>query len=308
MAATRIAVLITCYNRCATTVKCLENLYSQDLVEETEIFVFLVDDGCVDGTASAVRKQFPRVTILSGTGNLFWCGGMRLAFSEAVKTPHDYYLWLNDDTMLYRHAIQSLLSAAATVRQEQGHDGIIVGAMCDSKTGRRTYTGIIRPSRWRPLDFQPIEPCDKPRPCDTMHGNCVLIPRAVTDRIGIIGDFQHHFGDYDYGLRATKAGFGCFLASGVVGECSWNVAHSAARQTDPKIRLRERIRIMRSPKGYPTRDWLSFVRAHTGIAWPYHFAKPWLFVLFPRLMRPKTTVRDTLKSAQKIFGNVNVGR
>jgi len=306
MAPIRIAVLMTCHNRCATTVKCLENLHHQDLTEEMEMSVLLVDDGCSDGTASEVRSRFPRVRILPGSGNLFWCGGMRLAFSEAVKTPQDYYLWLNDDTMLYSHAIQSLLSAAVTVRREQGRDSIIVGATCDSRTGKRTYTGMIRTSRWKLLDFQSVDPSDTPRSCDTMHGNCVLIPRPVTQGIGIIGDFQHHFGDIDYGLRATRAGFGCFLAPRIVGECSWNAAHVAAPEVDPRLRLRERIRIMCSPKRCPPRDWLRFVRTHTGLAWPYYFAKPWLSVFFPRLMHPKKTVRETMKSMQRILRNANL--
>jgi len=284
-----------------------EDLLGQALDEGTQISVFLVDDGCVDGTPQAVRQRFPHVRILSGTGNLFWCGGMRLAFSEAIKTPHDYYLWLNDDVRLYPNALRSLLSVATTVRQEQGRDSIVVGAMCDSQSGRRTYTGLVRPSRWKPLDFLQLEPSDRPLPCDTMHGNCVLIPRAVTEGIGIIGDFHHHFGDYDYGLRATRAGFGCFLAPGVVGSCSWNVAHSTPRQVDPKVRLRERIRIMCSPKGCPPRDWLCYVRTHTGMAWPYYFVKPWVSVLFPRLAHPKQTLRNAVRSLQRVLCGSSVG-
>ena len=295
----RLATLMTCHNRCSVTLKCLECLHGQIFRECTVLDVFLVDDGCTDDTAHLVRTRFPKVTILNGNGSLFWCGGMRLAFSEAVKAGYDYYLWLNDDTVLFPNAVQTLLSTAEAMRGESGIEAIVVGTMQDPRTGCKTYGGVARPCRWRPLNFAPVASADRPRPCDTMHGNCVLIPRAVPDEIGIIGNFRHHLGDYDYGLRATKAGFGCFVAPGFAGECGWGPR--PARHTDPHIPLRERIRFMCSPKGYPPKDWLCFVRAHTGWAWPYYFLKPWWPVLFPQLPLLRRTAGAALRRIRSSF-------
>ena len=108
---TQLAVLITCYNRRQSTLSCLEALYNQS-VEDVKLDVYLVDDGCTDGTGEAVRSRFPEVRVVAGDGNLYWCGGMRVAFSEAMKGDYDYYFWLNDDTVLLPGALQGLLETA----------------------------------------------------------------------------------------------------------------------------------------------------------------------------------------------------
>ncbi len=58
----------------------------------------LVDDASTDGTSDAVRQAYTSSQDFFRR-NLFWNGGMRGAFSEAMKDNPDYYLWLNDDTI-----------------------------------------------------------------------------------------------------------------------------------------------------------------------------------------------------------------
>jgi len=72
-----IAVLITCFNRKAKTLESLRLLFAQDLPPDVSLQVYLVDDGSTDGTGEAIAQTYPQVTILSGTGSLFWNGGMK---------------------------------------------------------------------------------------------------------------------------------------------------------------------------------------------------------------------------------------
>jgi GT2 family glycosyltransferase len=80
----RLAVLMTCFNRKEMTLEALRSLFSQKQVEDLNVTVYLVDDGSRDGTSQAVAERFPRVSILQGDGSLFWNGGMRKAFAEAL--------------------------------------------------------------------------------------------------------------------------------------------------------------------------------------------------------------------------------
>ena len=116
-----IAVLLTCFNRKEKTCMCLQSMYADlDIYNKANtgpkisIEIFLVDDGCTDGTAEAVRAQCAErsVHIIQGNGSLFWAGGMRLAWNEAYKrhTEWDFYLLLNDDTKLLPGAFQELIS------------------------------------------------------------------------------------------------------------------------------------------------------------------------------------------------------
>ena len=276
-----LAVLLTCFNRRETTLKCLRSLYGQTLSDDIEIETYLVDDGCTDGTGDAVKKQFPNVNIIQSDGNLFWCGGMRLAWAEAMRVGYDYYIWLNDDTILYPGAIKTLIKTVCDLKKVERTAGIVVGSTCDPETGKLTYGGVVRTSKWRPLNLRKVVPSDKLLKCDTMNGNCVLIPKEVANDVGNISlEFTHTMGDIDYGFRAFRKGVPIYVAPGNIGECSNN---PAARWTNPEVNFKERLREVRSPKGLPPDEWSIFVRRHAGILWPYYIFTLRLRTMFPYL-------------------------
>lgn len=98
-----IAVLLTVFNRREKTLHALQNLFAQQLPADVALEVFLVNDGCTDGTPEAIAQQFPQVQIITSPGNLYWNRGMHLAWETAAQTKeYDFYLWLNDDTFMYR--------------------------------------------------------------------------------------------------------------------------------------------------------------------------------------------------------------
>jgi GT2 family glycosyltransferase len=105
-----IAVLVTVHNRRDTTLECLKRLMAQTLPDCWSIQVYLVDDGSSDGTSAAVLSAFPLTTVIPGDGTLFWCEGMRLAWSRAANSNPEYYMWLNDDTYLRPGCLERLLS------------------------------------------------------------------------------------------------------------------------------------------------------------------------------------------------------
>jgi GT2 family glycosyltransferase len=270
-----IAVLITCYNRQSKTLACLESLYKQEVQSNANIQVYLVDDGSTDGTREAVQSIYPETKILIGDGNLFWNGGMRLAFAEALKTKYDYYLWLNDDTLLEPSAICSLLATHQTLT-EQGHpDSIIAGSTKDAVTGQPTYGGAMRIKRWHSSKFAFVEPSEIPEERDTVFGNCVLIPHSVAEKVGNLDPvFTHSHGDVDYGLRARQLGCSVWSAPGYVGTCSKNSVRGS--WADTNLPLHERLRKAFQPKAFPIRAWTIFVRRHLGPFWIITWILPYV--------------------------------
>lgn len=259
----RLAVIMTAFNRRAKTLAATKTLLSQQLEAGVQISILLTDDGSTDGTTDAIREEFPKVHILQGDGSLFWNGGMRLAFATAMEKDFDYYLWLNDDTNLYPDAIPKLISTSSLL----GSKNIIVGSTSDSVTGTITYGGMRRVSWWNPFRYELVNPGDEPLPVDTMNGNCVLIPRLVAQKVGNIdSNYIHSIGDIDYGLTAKKLGFGVYICAGVVGTCSKNSISGTWQ--DPTLPIGERWRKMQSPKGLPLRQWIYLSQKHAGILWP----------------------------------------
>ena len=52
MNGTRIAVILTCFNRKQKTLACLEALFNQTLPADTSLTTYLVDDASTDGIGS----------------------------------------------------------------------------------------------------------------------------------------------------------------------------------------------------------------------------------------------------------------
>lgn len=279
----RIATLITCHNRKAKTLACLEALFQNQLPEGYSLDVFLVDDGSTDGTEQAVRERYPQVNIIKGYGNLYWNGGMRLAFAAAMKQGFDYYLWLNDDTLIYPTAIETLINTAQGLRTNQGKSVIVVGSTRDAKDGRLTYGGVIRPRKWKATTFTLIAPRDVPVECETINGNCVLIPSEVAQAVGNMEPkFAHAMGDQDYGLRARYAGFAVWVMPGYAGTCSNNTAIGSFN--DASLPVTVRLRKMMQPKGLPPSSWRVFTQRHAGIFWPIFWLWPYAKVMLKGLV------------------------
>lgn len=233
----RIAVLITVHNRKDKTLKCLNGIHSQQVPNTISIEVYLTNDGCTDGTAEAIREFFPDTYIIDGDGNLFWNRGMYKAWSVAEESDYDFYLWLNDDTILFENAIASLLSTS----DMKNNEAIIVGYTIDSKReritygGRNKYTGLI-------TDVKGITECD------TFNGNIVLIPRQVYKLVGKNDPVFHHaIGDTDYGLRAQKMRIKSYISDVACGICDSH--DKLPKWSDKNIPLHKRIKFLYRPGG-----------------------------------------------------------
>ncbi len=269
----KIAVLLTCHNRKQKTLECLNALRRQKLPDSAQIVIYLVDDGSSDGTVEAIRDLYPQINLLLGDGTLYWGGGMRLAFSEAMKTEHDFYLWLNDDVLLAESAIKEMLTTYQEIKVRGSLKSIIVGSTKDPQTGTVSYGGFRKGTWFRPLWFSRVLPGTTPSACDTMNGNCVLIPEIVARTVGNIdSSFTHAMGDLDYGLRACSNGCQVWLAPGHVGTCGYNPPEGTWK--DQKLPLLVRFKKVRQFKGgLPFREWKLFVHRHGGALWFFY----WLF-------------------------------
>jgi GT2 family glycosyltransferase len=273
----KIAVLLTCFNRKDKTLSCLQSLYSQS----SQLDIYLVDDGSTDGTYAAVQSCFPDVTLIKGTGSLYWSGGMRLAFSHAMDKGYDYYLWLNDDVTLYNGAIEILLNSNLACLNDKGTPSITIGSMQDPINKKMSYGGRIRDSALFPLKMKKVFPNTTIQCCNAINGNLVLVPKEIALSVGNISSkFTHGLGDFDYSLRAEYKGFKSYIAPGYLGTCF----NDRIGFYDKNIPLSERVANSRKPTGLPPiKEWLIFTKRHAGIFWPLYWIKASVSFLFPHI-------------------------
>lgn len=266
----KIAILMTVHNRKQKTLACIQKIFNNST--QDDIVCYLVDDGCTDGTKEAVAKLYPKVKVIKGDGYLFWNRGMFLAWEIAKKDSPDYYLWLNDDTLLYKNSITRLLSVA----HENNDNVIVVGSTCDNN-GNISYGGRLD-SRKHPL-IMPDSQITKR--CKTFNGNIVLISHTVVEKIGIIDPYFHHsFGDIEYGLRATNNGIVCLIGPGFYGFCERNNPIPIFRRK--QYSLIKRYKLLYSPLGFnPCEDFYLNIKYYPLWKCCLWFVKLHINVLFP---------------------------
>jgi GT2 family glycosyltransferase len=258
-----LAVLLTCHNRRAKTAVCLQSLkqaleaYNSNHEEKINMEVFLTDDGCTDGTSEAAREVFPSTDmlhILQGDGNLFWAGGMRYCWKEALKRHNewDYYLLVNDDVVFMDNLFYDFLYSDSVCVEEQGIQGILSGFTVSPKMDKTSFGGST--------DEGLLNPSGVPQLCKFVCANALLVPKSVVDTIGIFDeDYIHGGADYDYGLKAKKAGIPVLTNSSYIGICENEHYYDVSTILDLSLKDRKR-KLYLPPRG--KKDYLTFLKKH----------------------------------------------
>ena len=246
-----LAVLLTCYNRVETTKACLEHLFSARIPENLLLDVFLVDDGSKDQTGEVVKALFPQVNVYQGTGDLFWNKGMRLAWEKALETQDfDYYLWLNDDTLVKEDFLINILKDD----EKLNSSSLIVGSIESKKLGKMSYGG----HRGQISIF----PDGHPQEVQFANGNLVLIPKKVFERVGMLDKtYTHLYGDFDYSLCVQEAGLKCYCSSEYLGYCEENEHSYWGAEGLSKY---QKFKLLHSPKGVHLSKCYYYKRKHHG--------------------------------------------
>ncbi len=195
----KVYILIPVHNRQATTLQCLQVLERNGDLERYQVVV--IDDGSTDGTAATIYNHYPAVTILPGTGDLWWTGAIALGMHHAARQAADYIIWLNDDC----HPAPGCLPSLVQFLQE--HPGVIAAPTCTlAATGAVVQTGCRGRQRLVAAPGQVVQ-------VDNLSGYCVGMAIAVYHHLGTPNPqrFPHYSGDDVYTLQASRAGFPVYL-------------------------------------------------------------------------------------------------
>lgn len=204
----KTALVIPVYNRRETTLQGLRSL-SRINTEGLDVRVFLVDDASTDGTADAVRGEFPEVTLIEGDGKLHYAGGTNRGIEKALEWNPDYIVTMNDDSVFHENFLQRLISTARNTPKsivgallllwDEPHKVFQVDPKWDTKSG-----GWVMPN-----DLTAFTIPQEPFEVECIVGNCVLFPAEAIRENGLMDEkrFLHGWGDAQYLMRMRKAGW-----------------------------------------------------------------------------------------------------
>lgn len=268
-----IAILITCFNRKQKTLNCIQNIYAQQGIEETELDIYIVDGGSNDETPEAIKNAYPQVNVYIENG-LFWAGGMRAAWNKALeRKSYDFYWLLNDDTHIYPDCLHECLKANEYCLKTYGKQGIYIGNTQDPQTLKFSYGGIDKTGKW-------IIPNGKDyKECELGNANIMMVSQYVFNTIGgFCEDYTHGIADYDYTLRAVRQNIPVITLPTYNGTCENDHKETWLPQSTS---LKKRIAYLYSPKGLAYKEYMIYIKKFYPNKVFSTKCKLWIKTLFP---------------------------
>lgn len=198
--------VILAMNQLGMTRECLTSVLALEPAAEHAL---LVDNGSTDGTAEAVRAEFPEVEVLRLDRNLYFAGGVNEGIRAALKGGAGSILLLNNDVVLERPALEKLRSAleasparAAVSPRIYYYDSPDVIWFAGGVVGRGL--GLIR---HRGVNVKDEKLRDAPRAVDYVSGAASLLSRGALEAVGLLDPgYVMYVEDVDWCARARERG------------------------------------------------------------------------------------------------------
>ena len=108
----KVAIVIVNYNGWKDTVECLHSL--EDITYKN-FEVFIVDNASTDQSCEKLRKEIGKVsiraTLIEETENKGFSAGNNIGIQYALEKQFDYFLMLNNDTLVKKDFLDELLNS-----------------------------------------------------------------------------------------------------------------------------------------------------------------------------------------------------
>jgi rhamnopyranosyl-N-acetylglucosaminyl-diphospho-decaprenol beta-1,3/1,4-galactofuranosyltransferase len=195
-----VAAVVITFQRRDMLRHTLEGLLAQERpVDE----IVVIDNGTSDGTAAMLDEEFPAVTHLRMEENIGPAGALEVGLGYAAERGHRWAWTHSDDILAKPEALKTLLATAEQLDDDR------LGLLCcwfDPVSTHYVHNG----ARWRHRVVQQQWPPvgSPPYPTDVMTFKGALISLRMVPEIGVpVGDYFLMMEEYEYCLRAIRAGF-----------------------------------------------------------------------------------------------------
>ena len=199
-----LAVILVNYKRPLDTIECVRSLEQSTY---RNFATYVVDNGSGDGSPAALRSSCPGIVLLESPINLGFAGANNMAMERAQKEGADFFLLLNNDTVVDPSCLQELMDAAKrhpsagvlggkVLEYDRRNVIWFAGGRINVSSGRSRHIGIGERDDGR---------YDAERIVDFITGCCLLIRRSLYLRVGGLDtEYFAYYEDSDYCLRARR--------------------------------------------------------------------------------------------------------
>lgn len=201
----RIFILLPVFNRKNITeqfIKCLNYQTYQNY------HLILIDDNSTDGTEEMVQSYIESLTVIKGSGNLWWAGSLQKGYewlSAQEISSSDIVLMINDDTQFEEDFLEE------GVKIMKNSTGSMMLAQCYSNaTGQLLDRGVS--INWRKFTFEQAQTQEDIN-CFSTNG-LMMIYNDFMATGGFYPKFLPHYtSDYEYTIRAIRRGIKPIISS-----------------------------------------------------------------------------------------------
>lgn len=205
----RVFVTIVTYNGRAYIEELLRSLTTE---LDAECGCIVVDNASTDGTASWIANNAPGVLLIANATNAGFTGGQNMAMREAMKRGAEYVILLNQDMVVERGLVKTLVAAADTHPHASALQPLILlhGEDRVNSWGNEQHFlgfgyagGYKEPVARAPKTLQPITYAS---------GAAVLYRVSALNHVGLFPDhFFMYQEDLDMSWRMRLAGYDILL-------------------------------------------------------------------------------------------------
>lgn len=248
----KVGVILVNYNGEIDTAECLASL-NQSVYPNSEIIV--VDNASKDDSLANLSPVFPDAKFIQSQENLGFTGGNNLGLKYALDSGCDYFLLLNNDTIIDAQAISEFVSffqANSEIGAAQGK--IYLYDLPDKFWNLGAHIRFNGAWMW-PIarSVEDVGQYDSEQQIDCASGCMLFIARPVLEKIGLLDDqFFFQAEDVDFCLRTAYAGFKVFYISSAkvwhkVGSSGSNLIHGYFTARNRTLLIRKHSRGFRWP-------------------------------------------------------------
>ena len=246
-----VAVVMLTFNQRATTLRALASIESSRLAR---VEILLWDNGSTDGTAEAVREEFPAVHVHHSAVNLGVAGGRNAGAAVAIEQlDPDFLCFLDNDLVLTHGFIDALLQVLlnepragqvqSKLRYLDRPDVLNDGGGCDITfwLGRTRPVGVGEVDRGQHDQVKECVAC----------GGAMMVRASLFRELGGFDMAFNPFGpeDLDFSLRLQRAGHRALYVPTAMAYHAESHSFAPEGYTESYARLK-------------ARHWIRFLRRH----------------------------------------------
>lgn len=206
-----VYVIVLNYRMQEQVIECLKSLLQ---LSYPNYRIVVVDNGSGDGIESAIKREFPAVTVIQTGANLGYTGGNNAGIEYALGNGADYVLVVNPDTV----AVNSkFVDEMVDYLESYPEVGIAGPRVFLREKGNIQNTVLFAPGLWRSLknwfrfrmtpqslEFSGGEVVE----AEVLNGVCLLIRAECLRQIGLFDEnIFMYIEDADMDYRARKQGW-----------------------------------------------------------------------------------------------------